>query len=93
MHCWFVAGLNEGWGTDMDKADLDLGVAANPEVDLGRGPDAIGVLEEELGAGGGEGCRLDGEGVGSDEVEGQALHGWVRGEVPKATAGTWLKTD
>ena len=77
----------------MDKADLDLGVAANPEVDLGGGPDAMGVLEDELSASGGEGCGLDREGVGSDEVEGQALHGWVRREVPKATAGAWLKTD
>lgn len=53
----------------------------------------MGVLEDEFSSGGGEGCGLDGEGVGSDEVQGQALHGWVRRDVPKATAGAWLKVD
>jgi len=40
-----------------------------------------------LGAGGGEGYWLDAEGVGSYEVEGKALQGWVRVKVPKAMVG------
>ena len=70
---------------------MNLWVATNPEVDFDRGPNSICVLEEELSSGGGEGCRLDGEGVGSYEVDGKALHGWVRWEVPKAMAGAEVK--
>jgi len=72
---------------------LNLWVATNPEVDFGRGPNSMGVLEEELSSGGGERCGLDGEGVGSYKVEGKALHGWVRRDVPKAMVGVWLKVD
>lgn len=71
----------------MDKPDLDLWVATHPEIDLDRGPDSLSVLEEELRASGSEGCRLDCEGVGSYEVEGKALQGWVKWNVPKAIVG------
>lgn len=51
----------------------------------------MGVVESELETSGGDGLRLDGEGVGSDHVEGETLHGWVRDKVPRATAGAMAK--
>jgi len=61
--------------TDIEEADLNLWVAANPEVDFGGGPDSLGEVEDELGACGGDVGRTDREGVGSDDVEGEALQG------------------
>ena len=59
----------------MDEADLELGVAANPEVDFGGGPDPVGEVEDELSAGGSNVDWTDREGVGSYNVEGEALKG------------------
>lgn len=56
-------------------SDLNFRVGADPEVDLDAGPYALSILEQELGAGGGDSIGLDGKGAGSDLVERKALNG------------------
>lgn len=70
---------------------MDLWVATHPEVDFGRCPNSMSILEEKLGSGGSERLRLDGERVRSYKIKGKALQGWVRDKVPKAMAGVEVK--
>lgn len=73
--------------TDLEVAKLDLRVVGGPEVEPHLRPDRRGEVEFEGDLTLGDGGRIDGEVIGAEVVDRKVLHGWVRGAVPRASAG------
>ena len=72
-------------------SDLDLGIWASPEIDFNFGPDWRSEVEAELSSSVNDVDRGNCEGIWSDEIKSEALHGWISEMIPMAIAGIFEK--
>lgn len=61
-------------GTNIDKANLYLGIVASPKIDFDARPSCSSIAEDELGSDFGEGLGFDCKFMWSYKVETKALH-------------------